>query len=157
MFAMRLPCVSMTPFGSLVEPEENWMKARSSALGRCSLPGREMSVIDSTRKAARLEFSEQRRLPDLPGERLQALQILGVRVQQRLAELARHPQQLVAVLIADADGERHRHDPAAHRGPESIEELLVVVEEDDHLVAALRAHGLQVVQDAERPRMYTSP
>ena len=29
--ARMLPCVSTTPFGSLVEPEENWMKAVSSA------------------------------------------------------------------------------------------------------------------------------
>ncbi len=49
--AIKLPWVSITPFGSLVEPEENWMKARSSGAGRCSLPGFEMSVMEPTRKA----------------------------------------------------------------------------------------------------------
>ena len=129
------------------------MNARSSGAGRNSLPGREMSVMDSTRKLRELEFAEQSRLAHRVGERRQALQILGIRVEQRLAELARHAQQLVAVLIADADGERHRNDPAAQRGPEAIEKLLVVVKVDDHLLAALRAHGLQVVQNAQRPRM----
>jgi len=45
----------------------------------------------------------------------------------------------------------NRDDAAADRGPEPVEELLVAAQENDHLVAALRAHGLQVVQDAERP------
>ena len=35
-----------------------------------------------------------------------------------------------------------------------VEELLVVAEEDDQLVAALRAHGLQVVQDPDGARIY---
>ncbi len=43
--------------------------------------------------------------------------------------------------------------PPAHRGPEAVEKLLVVAEEDDHLVAALRTHRLQVVQNPERARI----
>ena len=43
--------------------------------------------------------------------------------------------------------------PPQTRRPEAVEELLVVAQEDDQLVAALRAHGLQVVQDAERARV----
>ena len=58
------------------------------------------------------------------------------------------------MLVADADGERHGHDAARDRGPERIEELLVVREEDDELVAAPRAHRLQVVQDSERARVH---
>ena len=49
--AMMLPCVSTTPLGSLVEPEENWMKAVSCGCARCTLPAREMSSRSSTRKA----------------------------------------------------------------------------------------------------------
>ena len=41
--ARMLRWVSTTPLGSLVEPEENWMKATSSRLPRCTLPAREMS------------------------------------------------------------------------------------------------------------------
>lgn len=55
------------------------------------------------------------------------------------------------MLVADADGEGHRGDPAADRSPESVEKLLVAAQEDDHLVAAPGTHGLQVIQDSERP------
>ena len=58
------------------------------------------------------------------------------------------------MLVADADGERNRHDAARDRGPEGIQELLVVGEENDHLVAALSALRLQVMQDPERARMH---
>ena len=34
LWAIRLACVSTTPFGSLVEPEENWMKATLSGRAR---------------------------------------------------------------------------------------------------------------------------
>ena len=57
MFATRLPWVSITPLGSLVDPDENWMNARSSGAGRTILPGREMSVMDSTRKQRDLSSS----------------------------------------------------------------------------------------------------
>ncbi len=65
-------------------------------------------------------------------------------------ELARDAQQLVAVLVADADGDRHRHDAAEHGGPERVDELLVVVEQQDQLVAGLRAQLLQMEQDSQR-------
>ena len=42
--------MSTTPFGSLVEPEENWMKAVSAGATFCTLPAREMSSRLSTRK-----------------------------------------------------------------------------------------------------------
>ena len=54
------------------------------------------------------------------------------------------------MLVADPDGERHGDDAAGERRPESVQELLVVVEKDDELVAALRAERLQVMQDPER-------
>ena len=60
------------------------------------------------------------------------------------------------MLVADAYGKRHRDDAAADGRPEAVEELLVVAQENDHFVAALRAHGLQVVQDAEGTRVHIS-
>ena len=51
MLAMRFACVSTTPLGSLVEPDENWMKAVSSGLAACGLPLTWMSCRSSTRKA----------------------------------------------------------------------------------------------------------
>ena len=83
-------------------------------------------------------------------ERADAIQRLPVGVDERLAELLRDAQQLVLVLVADAERHRHRHDAAEHAGPEGVEELLVVGEIDDELVAGLRAELLQVEQDAER-------
>ncbi len=66
------------------------------------------------------------------------------------AQLPGDAQQLVFVLVADAERDWHRHDAAQHAGPERIEELLVVGEVEDELVARFRAQRLQVVQDAER-------
>src|ERR1700683_2065934 len=104
-------------------------------------------------ETSRLQFLEQRHLSDLARQTVQALQILRIRVQQRFAELARHTQQLVAMFVADADGERHRYDAAAERGAEAVEKLFIVVQKNDQLVAALRAHGLQVVQYADGARI----
>jgi hypothetical protein len=56
--AMMLPWVSTTPLGSLVEPEENWMKAVSSGVTRWMLPAREMSSRSSTRKARARRLSK---------------------------------------------------------------------------------------------------
>ncbi len=47
------------------------------------------------------------------------------------------------MLVADADGDRHRHDAAQHRGPECDDETLVRLAEDDELVAGLHAPRLQ--------------
>ena len=76
--------------------------------------------------------------------------VLRSRVDEGLAQLARDAQQLVPVLVADADGHGHRDDAAQHRAPECIDELLVVVQQQDHPVAGLGAQLLQVVQDAQR-------
>ena len=113
-----------------------------------------MSVIDSTRKQRALSSANSAVSPDLPARAPPGAPRLFASVYRNgFAELARDAQQLVAMLVADADGERHRDDAAAHRRPEAVEELLVVAEEDDHLVAALRAHRLQVMQDPERARI----
>src|SRR5262249_5150155 len=57
------------------------------------------------------------------------------------------------MLIADAERNRHGNDPAEHRRPERVDELLVVAEEQDELVPALRPELLQVIQNAERALM----
>ena len=45
-----LPWVSTTPFGSLVDPDENWMNAGSSRPSRAGVPSRDTSSSWSTRK-----------------------------------------------------------------------------------------------------------
>jgi hypothetical protein len=57
----------------------------------------------------------------------------------------------VPVLVADADGDRNRHDAAEHGGPEGIDELFVAAQEEDELVAGARAELLEMREDAERP------
>ena len=84
-----------------------------------------------------LKLLEQRRLADLSGQGGQALEGFCIGVQERLAELAGHPQELVPMFVADADGQRHRDDAAADGGPKTVHELFIVVEENDQLVAAL--------------------
>ena len=107
-------------------------------------------------EAARREVGHELAFARFSRQGLQALEILGVRVEVRFAELARDPQQLLPVLVADSHGERHGHDAAGERRPESVQELLVVVEEDDDLVAALRAERLQVVQNSERTGVHVA-
>jgi hypothetical protein len=48
MLAIRFRWVRTTPFGVLVEPDENWMKATSSGDTPCMRPGLETSVTRST-------------------------------------------------------------------------------------------------------------
>ena len=67
MLVMRFRWVSTTPFGVLVEPEENWMKATSSADTGRSSPGREMSVTRSTVSERPASASTSGRGAALPG------------------------------------------------------------------------------------------
>ncbi len=87
-------------------------------------------------EGARFDLPEQLGLAHLGCQAPMRSRLFSVRVQQRIAELTRHAQQLVAVFIADAERKRHRHDAAADRRPEHVDELLVVVQEQDQLVAA---------------------
>ena len=107
-----LPCVSTTPLGSLVEPDENWMKATSSGrqLRRRAFAGDVVEVVDQECAGAqRVEGSP----PAGPvGKLSDAIERLAVGVDEGRAQLARDAQQLVPVFVADADGHRHRHDAA---------------------------------------------
>jgi len=100
-------------------------------------------------EGARVERIERRLFAGAAGERADAIERLAVRVDERPPEFLRDAQQLVFVLVADAERHGHRHDAAQHAGPECIEELLVVGEIDDELVAGPGAELLQVVKDAE--------
>src|SRR5258706_12104399 len=73
-----------------------------------------------------------------------------VRVQEGIAELAGDTQQLVAMLVADAGGHRHRHDPAEDCRPECVDEGFVVREEQQQPIAWTGAQALQVMENAER-------
>ena len=90
------------------------------------------------------------RFPDLRGESTDPLQRAALGVDEGLAELACDAQQLVAVLVADAERDRHWNDAAEQRGPERVDELLVAAQEEDQFVAAARTETLQVMEDAER-------
>jgi hypothetical protein len=110
-----------------------------------------MSSSSSTRKVrARAYAAKSFSSPFAGGESRDALEGLLVRVDEGLPSLRHDAQQLVAMLIADTERHRHRNDAAQYRGPEGIDERLIVAEEQDQLVAAPRAQALQVVQDAQR-------
>ena len=125
-FTRMLRWVSTTPLGSLVEPDENWMNAMSSGLTACTWPAFEMSSTCSAKKARGLEAVEGRLFAGAAGKGADAIECLPVGVDEGLAQFPGDAQQLVFVLVTDAEGNRHRHDPAQHAGPEGIEELLVV-------------------------------
>ena len=100
-------------------------------------------------KGARGECGEELRLPRRGGEGAETLEraLLGVQIGR--AQAARDTQHLVAVFVADAERHRHRHDAAEDRRPEDVDELLVVVQEQDQLVAAARTQALQVIEDPD--------
>ena len=93
-------------------------------------------------KRARLQVLKEIGLSGLGGKPAESFERLGVGIQEGLAEFAGDPQQLQSMFIADADRERHGHDAASDGGPETVQELLVVVEENDQLVAIARPQRL---------------
>ena len=126
------------------------MNAVSSRPRFCTLPAREMSSRSSTRKVRDRRPSNSCVSPTCAANAADALKRAALGVEVGLAQAARDPQQLVTVLVADAERHRHRHDAAEDRRPEDIDELLVVAEEQDQLVAAAGTEPLQVIEDAER-------
>ena len=102
-------------------------------------------------EGARTQPLEHRTLARLRREAADALECAPLGVQEGLVEPARDAQQLVTVLVADAQRHGHGHDAAENRRPEHVDELLVIAQEQDEFVAAPRADALQVVQDPERP------
>jgi hypothetical protein len=110
-----------------------------------------IEIVDQ--EGARAQSLEGFRLPGLGGEGADPLERAALGIEEGPAELAGDAQELVPVLVADAERDGDRHDAAEHGGPEGVDELLVAAEEEDQLVAAARAETLQMVQDAERARM----
>jgi hypothetical protein len=80
----------------------------------------------------------------------QTLAELPRRVEERVVQLTRDPEELVLVLVADADGHGHRDDAAVQAGPVGIEKLLVGRDMQYQPVTRLCARALQVMEDAER-------
>ena len=54
------------------------------------------------------------------------------------------------MLVADADGERHRHDTAADRCPEAVQELLQTLTPDQRAVIVLRVLDRFSVEETAR-------
>src|SRR5579885_385513 len=107
-----------------------------------------IQVIDQ--EGTRAQALEGLRLAGLRREGADALERAALCVDEGRAELAGDAQQLVAVLVADAERDGHRDDAAEHGSPERVYELLVAREEEDQLVAAARTEALQVMENAER-------
>jgi len=75
---------------------------------------------------------------------------LEIRIEPRLTQLPGDAQQLEAVLVADANGERDRDNTACDRRPETVDECLIVVQENNQVIATRQAEALQSPEDAER-------
>ena len=73
----------------------------------------------------------------------QALQQIHFGEQRDVLELRKYAEQLELVFIADANGNRHRHDAAEHGCPECDHKALVGLAEDDQLIARLHTTLLQ--------------
>ena len=84
------------------------------------------------------------------GELEQLVEQAALGKQRTAPELGQDPEQLEAMLVADADRDRHGHDAAEQRGPERNDELLVRFREYDQLVAGLHAARLQRPEQRRR-------
>ncbi len=73
----------------------------------------------------------------------QPLQQVHLGEQRAALELAQNPEQLVSVLVTDADGHRHRHDAAQHGGPVRDDEIQIRAAENDQFVPGPHAAGLE--------------
>ena len=87
LLARMLPCVSTTPFGSLVEPEENWMKATSSGSRALTLAGARDVIEIVDQEGARAQPLEQLLLTDLRGKGADALERAALGVDEGVPSL----------------------------------------------------------------------
>ena len=67
-----------------------------------------------------------------------------------MAQLPGDAQQFEAVFVANADGERDGDYAAGERRPVTIDERLIVVQENDQVIATRHAEAEQSPEDAER-------
>ena len=140
----------ITPLGSLVDPDENWMNATSSGEARCSMPRTETSAI-SSRKTVRFSRRAMRlREAVVVGVGAQAVEHLALGGERRRGQAREHAEELGLVLVRVAGGERHRDDAAEHARPERVDEGREAVDQDHGMRAGACARILQVAQDAER-------
>ena len=79
------------------------MNAMSSAEAFAGMPSREMSSSWSTRNVRPASVAQGSPAPTSVANADEAVPELAVGVQERRAELARDAQELVLVLVADAD------------------------------------------------------
>src|SRR5882724_704245 len=93
-----------------------------------------IQVINEERSRAKAR--EGLRLSNLPGERADAVECPALRVNVGVAELSRDAQEFVAMLVTDAGRDGDGNDPAEDGGPEGVNELFVVREQQDQFVAA---------------------
>ena len=145
MLVIRLACVSTTPFGWPVDPDENWMNARSSGRRSAGEPSSAMERTAST------ESGDSLRQPLGCAETLKPLQQALLRIDIGSSQRIEHVKKLVTMIVTDPDGNGHRHDAAENAGPESVHELLIAVRKQYQLIAGTHAKALHMTQHAQRP------
>ena len=74
----------------------------------------------------------------------------GFGVKRASAQLTDNTEQLEAVLVADANRDRHGHDAAQYRCPECNDEPLVGAGENDQFITRAHATCLEFAEQACR-------
>src|SRR5689334_17310635 len=74
---------------------------------------------------------------------------LRIAAQMRALELTQYSEKLPAMLVGVAGGERYGDDAAQQARPESVDELLVALEQQYHFAARVRTARLKMMEQAE--------
>ena len=157
MLVVRLRCVRITPLGSLVDPDENWMNATSSGRGAMLDAGhRDVGHLVQEHRAA-LEARDAIGEAVLVGVGAQAVEHLALGGERRRRQAGEHAKELGLVLVGVAGRERNGDDAAEHACPERVDERREPVDQHDRVRA--RDARPRPAGDAggpsERPRIST--
>ncbi len=82
--------------------------------------------------------------------RFQPGQVPAIRIQKRPAQFFRYIEYLASMLVADANGQRHRNNAAKLTRPKHVHHLLIVIQEQDQVVTPPHIFLLQQVKQTER-------
>ena len=148
--ARMLRCVSTTPLGSLVEPDENWMNAVCSGVTSAGVPAREMSSSASIRKVRGSSAVHASGSPLVAAKVASRSRSLRSVYSSGWPSCRAIRSSLCLCSSLMPDRHRHRHDAAVQAGPVGVDELLVARDVQDQVIAGAGADPLQVEQDAER-------
>ena len=95
------------------------------------------------------QLCEQRSLVGLHRKLAQPRKCFAIGKQKWVAQLARDAQQFVTMLIANAECDRYWNHAAKYGAPKTLDEMFVVIDENNQLVAGLAALLLDAMQNGQ--------